>query len=553
MQRLDRTRRLVAGQLTRISLAAKLLVAALMVILVLSLVLVAALAGRPAMVPLRIRTEAQQAALAHLDAAGIPYEVRGGEVLVPAERQHAILGQLSDRDVIRGDQIDFDRLIESDSPFRSRDQDDKRWLVAKMNVLSRMIGGFRGIEQATVVIDQSPRGTALGSARVPPTASVHVISTGELGQEQVEAIAHLVAGAQAGLGPENVRVVDGRSGQSYRTRSAADVAGGGYLEIKQKHERLVLAKLQELLGYIPGVRIAVNAMVDNTIVQRQTQRIEEARSAPTQELRENDQWIEQFPGGEPGMRTNIPLDVSRAGGGVRQRTHELEDTRSENRFPTALDVVQDPRGYPLKVNATIGVPRSYFVGTYRQDRNDPLAVPDDAALAAVVDQESARIRRAVEPLVDTVAMENATLGTVVVDVIPDALAAPGAAPPEAAAPSAPAGATLVLLDPGLWRNLGLGGLALLALLLMFFMVRRAGARGPLPTAAEMTGAPPPLPADGEGVLGEAEESAVALEGVELDEPTLRRQQMLDQIATMVQDSPDEVSNLLRRWISVAKP
>ncbi|MCH6550915.1 MAG: hypothetical protein IH804_02730, partial [Planctomycetes bacterium] len=169
------------------------MIGSLMVILVLSLLLVGQYASRSSMVPLQIRPEARPAALRHLEAAGIPYQERNDKVMVPAQRQHMILSRLTDTAVITGEQIDFDSLIKENSPFLTRDQNDKRWLVAKMNVLSGLISGFGGIDRATVVIDPSSGNRGFGAARIPPTASVNVVPKGELTQSQAEAIAALVA------------------------------------------------------------------------------------------------------------------------------------------------------------------------------------------------------------------------------------------------------------------------------------------------------------------------------------------------------------------------
>ncbi len=106
------------------------------------------------------------------------------------------------------------------------------------------------------------------------------------------------------------------------------------------------------------------------------------------------------------------------------------------------------------------------------------------------------------------------------------------------------------LGADLIKYVGLIGLALLSLAMMFLMMRKAGGHVELPTAEEIVGVPPPLPTDQSEVVGEAEESSPALEGVELDDKALRRQQMLSQVSEMVKQNPDEVANLLRRWIRV---
>ena len=49
------------------------------------------------------------------------------------------------------------------------------------------------------------------------------------------------------------------------------------------------------------------------------------------------------------------------------------------------------------------------------------------------------------------------------------------------------------------------------------------------------------------LIGEAEESALALEGLELDDAELRRQQVTVQINETIKSDPAESANLVRRW------
>ena len=83
---------------------------------------------------------------------------------------------------------------------------------------------------------------------------------------------------------------------------------------------------------------------------------------------------------------------------------------------------------------------------------------------------------------------------------------------------------------------------------MFMMVRRASRQEEMPTAEELVGIPPALNEDESDIVGEAAESVPALEGLEIDEGTIRRQQMLDQINDLATNAPDEAANLLRKWI-----
>jgi flagellar biosynthesis/type III secretory pathway M-ring protein FliF/YscJ len=84
--------------------------------------------------------------------------------------------------------------------------------------------------------------------------------------------------------------------------------------------------------------------------------------------------------------------------------------------------------------------------------------------------------------------------------------------------------------------------------MMFMMVRRSGAGDVLPSAEELAGVPPVLEDDEAEVVGEADEAAPALVGVELDDEELRRKQMLAQLNQLVKKDPADVAALLRRWM-----
>jgi flagellar biosynthesis/type III secretory pathway M-ring protein FliF/YscJ len=560
---LQKTFRAIAAQLGGLPTTAKLLIGSLMVILVMSLLMVAQIAGQPSMVPLPIDLdpEARTAAQGYLERTGIPYEDREGRLMVPAEQRFAVLAQLTDHEVITGDQIRFDSLIEQSSPFLTREQNRKRWLVAKMNVLSDLVSKFRGIQRATVVLDK-PEGGGFGRTHQTPTASVTVIPAGDaLTQDQVEAIAHLVAGAQPGLKAAAVRVIDAKNGRKHTPRSDDQLSSSEYLEIKQAAEQHVKATIVDALSYIAGVRIAVNAMVDTRRVEQRTDSYEDAKVGPLSSSRRTIDSSNQASGNEPGIQLNTGVAPPSTGGGGSKLTDESAEETTRPVFPRDAKHITDRKGYPLKINATIGVPRSYFVAKFRQDRNDPEAVPQDADLAPIVTAEIARLKSDVEPLIDTGALKDAVRGTVKVSMIPDvagAVATFGADIPATVVGGSGGGGgggggggwggSLVSGD--LIKFLGLVGLALLSLAMMFLMVKRAGVTTELPSAEDIVGVPPPLPTDESEVVGEAIESAPVLEGVEVDDAALRRQQMKGQISEMVKQNPDAVANLLRRWITV---
>jgi flagellar biosynthesis/type III secretory pathway M-ring protein FliF/YscJ len=98
------------------------------------------------------------------------------------------------------------------------------------------------------------------------------------------------------------------------------------------------------------------------------------------------------------------------------------------------------------------------------------------------------------------------------------------------------------------KTIALGALAVVALGMMLSMVKKAADRPELPSAEELSGIPPALETEDADIVGEADESSPALEGVEIDDESLRREQMLSQINGLVKRDPIEAAGLLKRWI-----
>jgi len=154
MQALQRTIQQIATQLKTLTPTAKLLIGSLMVILAMSLFMVSLYAGRAEMAPLglgsNMSADARARAISYLESRDIPYEQSGSDVLVPVDQKFTIMGQLTENKLVGPDQIDFQKLMSDDSPFRTQHQDKTRYLVAKMNVVGAMICQMSGIEHATV-------------------------------------------------------------------------------------------------------------------------------------------------------------------------------------------------------------------------------------------------------------------------------------------------------------------------------------------------------------------------------------------------------------------
>jgi flagellar biosynthesis/type III secretory pathway M-ring protein FliF/YscJ len=551
VQALQRTLQTIAVQLKELSSTAKLLIGSLMIILVMALFLVSLYAGQQSMAPLglgiNISADARTRAISFLESRNIPYREQGSDVLVPAEQKFTVLAQLTENHLIAADQINFDKLMQDDSPFRTQAQNRQRYLVAKMNMLANMISQMSGIERATVVIDQPEGPAGLGKSHVPPSASVTVLvaAATELAQPQVDAIAQLVAGSHAGLKRQNVAIIDARTGRAMQARTDEMLSSAKYMEIKLEAERHVKATLESALDYIPGVRIAVNAQVDATEVTERVSTFDEPKIGVTGEESSTITSTNAPASAEPAVRSNTGANIVASGRSTSQMSNERSETSSIPFVGKRDSQIRDAKGYPLQINATVGVPKSYFIRICQEGKGDDAPPPDQATIDSIVQTETEKIQKYITPLIDTQAIEGAIAGTVAVSMIPD-FGALALHPPSAPAQQSNFGDGIV--SNGLVKSISLGGLALLSLAMMFLMVRKAGVREELPTASELVGIPPALAAAESDLVGEADEASPALEGLELNDDAIRRQQMLEQITDTIANSPEEAAGLLRRWI-----
>jgi flagellar biosynthesis/type III secretory pathway M-ring protein FliF/YscJ len=189
----------IRTRLSGLPASAKLLAGSLVVILALGLFLVAQYSARSDAVAFAITPAAYDDARTFLANRGVQYEEKDGQLLVPVDRHAGLLADFAQSGGAA--ELNIGDLVPSD-PFAPESERGRRHLFAVQTVLSKVIGGFRNVKSATVII--SPKSTApLGSMRNAQTASVTVsMRSGRLSQEQIDAIAAMIAGTQSGMKAE---------------------------------------------------------------------------------------------------------------------------------------------------------------------------------------------------------------------------------------------------------------------------------------------------------------------------------------------------------------
>lgn len=533
----------IGAFLAKLTTSQKLLLGTLSVFILAALIMVAFYAGRPQMAPLIDRgltAEQRAAVLDYLQGRSIPYKIEGDRVLVPEGRRVDVMAALQARQLVEDDAASFATLVEKQSWWQSNEQNRQMYTIALQSELAAAVEEMRGVDNARVIISH-PKVRGFGRTHHRPTASVNVtMHGGALNRKKADAIAALVSGSVAEMSVKDVAVIDAVAGRQFRPRDEQQVMPTDLLELVQTQERTYRDKVASALSYMPDVIVAVNVSVDaaQRSIDQRTYSDEDSVSLITRERSREEESTEKRDGGEPGVRSNTGMDIAGAGGTGRESSITERESEFEPHAGVKHEKIISPGGMPQKVSATVNVPRSYFVSLFMRGKGDDAPPPSDADLMPIIEEHLDRIKQQVEPLVSAAAP-----GKVVVDVYPDDRG--GVA---AAGVSASAGDTgpMGLLDQGVGRIIAPLVLAIVALVAMFLMIRKANQPTPIPDAAELAGLPPML---GEGeAAGEAVEDEAALDGMELDEEQYQARQLGEQVAEMVRNKPEEAATLLRMWI-----
>lgn len=512
-------------------------------------------AGEPVMVPLLdqpITAEQMGAIERELDTRGVPYRIAGDRIRVPSDRQYRVRAQLAEARVLPDNmQIGFSRLIEQNSsPWLNMTEQDRRWALALSTELGKVIREISGVSDARVFLDRSHRRT-IGQPSVVPTASVFVMPEGgaKLTPAKLTTIATMVSGAVGGLSPTNVKVADMATGRSYTVPTEQETEAYGDLAARKERELYFSNKLRELLGHIPNVLVAVHADLNPDARQI----VEETHGRPVMlsEKTETETSSHGQAGAEPGVNPNTSVALSGAGGG-----HQMQRRRAETAFDGRVDRtvtrIDRPRYEVERLFASINVPRSYlaaiFEATHQQE-------PTDVDLETFSRPELVKIK---ELAMRALAMtgEGDEEKQVQVDWFHD-----GVARQFGPAMQAEMGGDMLALVRVYGPKAGLGGLAVMSLLMMLMLIRRVG-DGPV-----LPGEPPPEPrllrlrrgrkkgGDFDMTLddGEVNDAAATdplLVGKEVDELTLQSQRVVEEVQQMVKEDTVSAISILKRWIEL---
>lgn len=547
----------IRGYLVGLTVSQKILIALLVVIMMVAIFGVVAWSGKPEMVellPQNLSSEEISTITSYLKGKH-QYEVSGQKILVPIERAYVIRGELAAAQALPKDTTAaFTALTNQNDWIMPDASAERRWNLAKQEVLAKVIRNFPYVSDATVMIAKGER-AGLGRNAVPTSASVWVKtrSTDGLSQAQLLAIVDLVKGSVAGLRREDVTVTDGT--RSYRAPSEDVPMPADVLSWKKTLEDYYSAKLINLFANMGDVRIAVNVTPDMSAKTVRREKYDPAvvKAARRETSKEDSSSDGGTPSGQPGVQPNVgAVAVSTAG--PRSNRNMIETTTdNENKFSSEITNSIQPAGSEIKeLMASISVPRSTFVSIYRRANKDEKAEPDDTALAPVIKEHGERMQR----------QAMGALGLKLTDAVrvdwfddsymphPEPL---GVGSDSFLAKTGTVGAIAAQYA----KHAVLGAVAVFAIMMMLMMVRKASAGTGVADAdpavffgdgRKRKDNGNPLDVE-EEMIGEAGEGEAVLTGIELDDETLASRKMVDEVTTMIKDNPENAAALVKKWLA----
>lgn len=510
----------------------------------------------PEMVPLVTQDftyDQLDSAEAALKANGVRYQVAGTRLLVHADDRHNALRLLHSADALpEGSLFDMAAMVAEQNPFQAPEAREYAQNYAKGNELARIISTAPFVKQASVILNPKSK-RRLGGQSDEPTASVAVTldARQEMNDAMVDGFAKLVAGAVSGLKPHNVSITDTRSGRSFSIPAPGDVASFDILSLEKKREAHLLSKIMNKLSDIPGVQVAVSVELETS--KRVTQKLQHDQPQPKTEM---SQTSEQSPGGgatESGVQANLGQSISEGGAGQSNSTEQTSVENFEPKVAQTETIEQIP--FATKgVTATVGIPRSFVVGVFKArnpDKGEPKE--EDPAFAKIRDEQVSRVKSSVEKIVMARSPKD-----VEVDVYPDMewngsggmfRETPGAGGSiaQASNESLDTMGLVTMYGP----TAGLAFFALASLGLMMRLVRKA--TSPPPTGASMAvddqgPHEEPILTVGPRAVGQATASETTLTAREVDDDTLRFQELGTEVSKLVEADPEGAAQLIRRWI-----
>ncbi len=555
----------IQQQLGQLTASQKMLAASLVTVMVLSLLFWGKYAGSAEMEPVldqAMKPGEISKIVDFVRARGIDAKVVSDRVVVPSDRRMELLAAMSYEQVLPNDtHAAYDEIIKQISPWDSQANTDAARNEAKARLVAAFIRNFPGVSAAEVMIDPTSE-RHIGGGR-NPVASVQITLrdiSAKPDKKLVQAAAATVAGAQSGLAMSKINVVVNGVSYPVTDRDApGSFDGEELLAQQQAAERFYTDKIRNQIPFIEGALVSVTVSLNEksesqskTEFDPKTTVSKEKQSTNETSETKGDSASSIEPGVVPNSAMSIGAPAVASNSGGATSTQEKTSSMMENMFGSSKTETVTPAGKATVIGVAVNVPRSYIINCWRtknrkagnnsQAVND--AIPDEAVLEQTLVEEFPHIRKIVRRCTDLKNDED-----VIVEAYNDTTPPLAAASVTTAAAAGASGITALIT--GHFKEVGVVVLALFSLFMVSSMVKKGTPQPIIAASAPVEVKSTPTLSALSDLAGDVSEGQAMLDGMELDDDSVRSQQMVEQVSTLVKENPDAAASLVKRWLSHA--
>jgi flagellar M-ring protein FliF len=369
--------------------------------------------------------------------------------------------------------------------------------------------------------------------------NVKPIAGETLNPHRASMLRQLVAHAVVGMNPDDVAVTSLAEGSDGGDPAVyADSFKDEYYQTRIAYEQYKKQSILSALRDIPGVRVEVNAELDNTVQETVENVKPDPKTAARRETtsRKESKQVSTDGGGQVGTTAQGPSRQGQSDQLARQNENtDTTDTSDTENIVGGEQRRTQIKGFtPKEVWATVTIPHSYVETVWKQRNPEAKAAPKEEDLKLVQDELKTKIENIVVPLLPRQNKGENQFKQVQM-VIVDSVRPPDIVPPSMSNKA-------VAWLGRYWSTLAMFGVALFSLLIL---------RSVVTSVPPTTGAGPAASAS---TLSVQVDDTAPAEGSGADTPERQRLRikkgvsLKDDLVEMVHEDPDAAAAILRTWI-----
>jgi len=470
----------------------------------------------------------------------------GNRIRVPRGKKSAYLAAIAKADALP---TNYDTLMDKAldaGPFVDSETRRQRLKTAKARQIAMILREWDGIEDAKVIYDISPPTGLSRKQQATATVSVRPALGKTLDPQRVKLIQKTVAGAVAGLSPENVHIANQADGSLYGGGSiTASTFNNAYFQNRINFERLMEEKIKNLLHYIPGAQVTITAELDDTITHTTESVKPDGDGVAFREIGTDDERSDtrSEQGGQPGLvaqgpqRSGEPAAVEKTVNKTTKSSHQ-----TDNYVGTTREIIEQTGFVPKQVQAAIAIPSSYLARVWHERNQDAAkdAKPDEETLGLIATSLQDSIKNLITPLLPRQPEKSPYKSveiTIFESLTPDPIERPSVTRQAIAWAAQNSG------------NMMMGGLTLISLALLRSLVKSIPPSDPVPDLGAST-----LPFQRETDSAVAATGGTNASAESRGRPRLHLNKgptLKDDLTGIVREDPEAAASILRTWIGNA--